>query len=242
MGAGKRSGGRVAGRTAGRGNLGGAIGRGTLSREVILRAAIRVVDRDGLNGLTMRKLAAGLGASPMALYRYFRNKEELVDGLVDVVVGDYEVTEHDEADRRDWLCETFRLMHQGLCEHPGIIPLLGGVAFSGENATAVAERVLAVLREAGLDDHAAALLFYTLTSYTIGAVGFANAGVGEAAADSPGALEERLRQARLSFEMTSRTTYPTIVALAPYLALYSTERQFIAGLDQILFAVFDPRD
>ena len=122
MGAGKRSGGRVAGRTAGRGNLGGAIGRGTLSREVILRAAIRVVDRDGLNGLTMRKLAAGLGASPMALYRYFRNKEELVDGLVDVVVGDYEVTEHDEADRRDWLCETFRLMHQGLCEHPAAGP------------------------------------------------------------------------------------------------------------------------
>ncbi len=238
----KRSGGRVTGRRAGRGHLGRAIQRGTLSREVILRAALRVADRDGLNGLTMRKLAAGLGASPMALYRHFRNKEEIVDGLVDVVVGDYDVTNHDETDCCDWLRETFRLMHEGLCEHPGIIPLLGGAAFSGRNATGVAEQVLAVLRKTGLDERNAALLFYSLMSYTIGAVGFANARGGETAADSPGRLEEQLRHARLAFEMASRTTYPTIVALAPYLALFSTEQQFIAGLDRILFAALDPRD
>jgi AcrR family transcriptional regulator len=225
---------RVSKQEAGAGQL-IAIERGTLSREAILRAALHVADRDGLNRLTIRKLAAALGASPMALYRHFRNKEEIVDGLMDVVVGDYDVTNHEEANLCDWLRETFRLMHKGLCEHPGIIPLVGGAAFSGMNATGVMERVLAVLRKAGLGDAEASLLFYTLTSYTVGAVSFKSP-IGD---QTP---EEQLRRSRLSFEMVPLATYPTIVALAPHLALYSTDPQFIAGLDQILFGVLNRRD
>jgi AcrR family transcriptional regulator len=215
----------------------GTAQRGSLSREAILRAALGVADRDGLGGLTMRKLAAGLGASPMALYRHFRRKEEIVDRLVDLVVGDYDVTNHREADWRDWLRETFRLMHRGLCEHPGIIPLLGGATFSGMNARAVAEEVLAVLRGAGLGEEEAALLFYTLTSYTIGAVGFKSAN-----ADPTLDPEEELRQSRLLFELASRTRYPTIVSLAPLLARYSTDQQFVAGLDQILLSLLKRRE
>jgi AcrR family transcriptional regulator len=213
-----------------------ASGRGSLSRAAILRAALHVADRDGFNGLTIRKVAAELGVSPMALYRHFRNKDEIVDGLVDAVVGEYDVTNHEEASACDWLRETFRLMHQALCEHPGIIPLLGGAALPGTNATEVMEHVLAVLRKSGLGEAEAALLFYTLMGYTIGAVGFKSGASDQTNGDSALDPEERLRQSRLSFEMAPRGTYPTIVALAPHLALYSTDRQFMAGLDRILFA------
>jgi len=212
------------------------IERGTLSPEVILRAALQVADRDGLSGLTIRKLAAQLGASPMGVYRHFRNKEEIVERLVDLVVGDYDVTNHEEPNWNDWLRQTFRLMHKGLCEHPGITPLLGKAAFLGTNASRVIEEVLAVLLEAGFGEAEAALLFYTLIGYTIGASSFKDATGYQTNIDLSLALEEQLRQKRLSFEMAPLATSPTIVALAPHLAQYSTDEQFQAGLERVLLA------
>jgi len=208
-----------------------------LSPEIILRAALQVADRDGLSGLTIRKLATQLGASPMGVYRHFRNKEEIVERLVDLVVGDYDVTNHEETNWRDWLRETFRLMHKGLCEHPGITPLLGKAAFMGMNATGVIEEVLAVLRKAGLGEPEAALLFYTLMSYTIGAASFKVATGYQTNVDLSLEPEEQMRRRRLSFEMAPLATCPTIVALAPHLAQYSTDEQFQAGLERILLAM-----
>jgi AcrR family transcriptional regulator len=71
--------------------------RAVLSREAILRAALDVTDREGLEGLTLRKIAAELGASPMGVYRHFRNKAEILGELVDLVIGLYDVT-HQRAD------------------------------------------------------------------------------------------------------------------------------------------------
>ena len=115
-----------------------------------VKAALAIADRDGLGGLTIRKLAERLGVSPMATYRYFRNKAEIVEGLVDVVVGEYDVTNHEEADWAKWVRKTFCLMRRALREHPGIITLLGTAASSGPNAMAVMEEVLTVRERAGI--------------------------------------------------------------------------------------------
>jgi hypothetical protein len=105
----------------------------------------------------------------MGVYRHFRNKAEIVGGLVDLVIGDYDVTNHQESSWAEWVRETFLQMKRALCAHPGIIPLLGAAGFSGANALGVVERVLDVLRSAGLGNGSAPL-FHTLMSYTIGAV------------------------------------------------------------------------
>jgi len=107
--------------------------RAKLSLQAILRTALSIADRDGLDGLTLRKIASELGASPMSVYRHFRNKAEIVNGLVDRVVGDYDVTAHAEKDWRAWMRETFRQMRQALLAHPGIVPLLGTAAFAGSH-------------------------------------------------------------------------------------------------------------
>ena len=62
--------------------------RRALSRERILRAAVALADRDGVDSLSMRKLAQELGVVPMALYKHVANKEEMLDGMLDVVVGE----------------------------------------------------------------------------------------------------------------------------------------------------------
>ncbi|MFI7542756.1 TetR/AcrR family transcriptional regulator C-terminal domain-containing protein [Actinoplanes sp. NPDC049599] len=62
--------------------------RAPLSREKVLQAAVVLADRAGLEALSMRKLAQDLGVVPMALYKHVAHKEELLDGMVDVVVGE----------------------------------------------------------------------------------------------------------------------------------------------------------
>jgi AcrR family transcriptional regulator len=62
--------------------------RAPLSRDRVLRAAVALADDTGIESLSMRKLAQELGVVPMALYKHVANKEELLDGMVDVVVGE----------------------------------------------------------------------------------------------------------------------------------------------------------
>ncbi|MGW1995853.1 TetR/AcrR family transcriptional regulator [Embleya sp. NPDC001921] len=59
-----------------------------LSRDRVLRAAVALADEGGIESLSMRRLAQQLGVVPMALYKHVANKEELLDGMVDVVVGE----------------------------------------------------------------------------------------------------------------------------------------------------------
>jgi AcrR family transcriptional regulator len=64
--------------------------REPLSRERILRAAVALADRDGIEGISMRRLATELGVVPMALYKHVANKDELLDGMLDVVVEEFD--------------------------------------------------------------------------------------------------------------------------------------------------------
>jgi AcrR family transcriptional regulator len=68
-----------------------AASRTALSRERILRAALKQADAGGLDALTMRRLAEALGAAPMALYRHVANRDDLVDGLVDLVFAEIDL-------------------------------------------------------------------------------------------------------------------------------------------------------
>src|SRR6266852_3896735 len=62
--------------------------RAPLSRDRVLRAAVALADDAGIESLSMRKLAEELGVVPMALYKHVANKEELLDGMIDVIVGE----------------------------------------------------------------------------------------------------------------------------------------------------------
>ena len=73
--------------------------RAPLTRERVLRAAVELADRDGIAALSMRKLGQELGVEAMALYRHVRNKDDLLDGLVETVVGEIELP----YPSRDWM-------------------------------------------------------------------------------------------------------------------------------------------
>ncbi|WP_222618455.1 TetR/AcrR family transcriptional regulator [Nakamurella sp. PAMC28650] len=106
---------------------GAGAGPGNLDRRTILGGAIAMVDRDGLRGLTMRKLGAYLGVEGMALYRYVAGRDALLDGIVEVVIdelyGDPDVHLHSD----DWADYLQRLAHgirRIALAHPQLFPLI----------------------------------------------------------------------------------------------------------------------
>jgi AcrR family transcriptional regulator len=216
--------------------------RDTLSREVLLEAGLRIARREDLEKLTLKKLADEFGVTPMAVYRHFKNKAEIIDGVLDLFVHEAAVTDHEGAgnpeDWQRWIRLTFAAMRRALLETPSVIPLLGTSYSFGPGAMAVLEEALGVLRNAGLSQRGAVEAFLTLVSYTIGAVGFQAAWERLPAPDQEEDLgpdlEERLRQSRLRFESARRSAYPSVVELAPQLAEAMAEFPFEQGLDRIL--------
>src|SRR5258707_5519385 len=69
----------------------GPAGRAPLSRERVLRGAVAVADASGIGALTMRSLASELGVKPMSLYHYVASKDEILDGIVDLVFSEIEL-------------------------------------------------------------------------------------------------------------------------------------------------------
>lgn len=96
---------------------------GRLSRDRVLRVALEVADGSGVSGLTIRSLAASLGVKPMAIYHHVANKEEILDGVVDLVFGEIDVPRVG-GDWRTELDRRCRSMRGVLARHRWAIGLL----------------------------------------------------------------------------------------------------------------------
>ena len=101
----------------------GPIQKQRLSREVVLAKALEVVDADGLDALTMRRLGQELGRDPMSLYRYAENRAALLDGVTELVLN--ELTFHPQDP--DWKAQLRQIAHdlrRLALQHPNVVPLL----------------------------------------------------------------------------------------------------------------------
>jgi AcrR family transcriptional regulator len=121
--------------------------RTALTKERVIRAAMALADREGLESLTMRKLADELGAGAMSLYHYVPNKEQLVAEMIDVVFGEIEPPSTD----LEWKTALRRRAHStraALNRHRWAVGRMEGT-HSGQANARVHEAVLGCLRRAG---------------------------------------------------------------------------------------------
>jgi AcrR family transcriptional regulator len=141
--------------------------RNRLSRDRIVRAAIANSDAGGLEALTMRTLAEALGVAPMALYRHVANKEDLIDGMVDVVFGEIGVprggTDWKGAMRRRAIA-----LRDVLGRHRWAIGVMESRAHPGPATLRHHDAVLGSLRAAGFSVAMAAHAYSLLDSYIYG--------------------------------------------------------------------------
>jgi AcrR family transcriptional regulator len=131
------------------------------SRAELTAAAIALADRDGLDAVTMRRVAASVGTGPASLYRYVAARDELIDLMVDAVAAEYELA----LPSGDWLADLVGFARQTrtiMRRHPWLVPLVTGQPGIGPNSLDLVEHALAVLADhpatAGLKLQAFAML------------------------------------------------------------------------------------
>jgi AcrR family transcriptional regulator len=143
--------------------------RETLTRERVLRGALAVADTGGLGALTIRSLAKELDVKPMAVYHYVANKDEILDGLVDIVFSEIDLPTPGEP----WRPEISRRMgsaREALRRHPWAIALMESRTTPGTASLSRHEATLATLRQGGFTVSAAAHAYALIDSYVYGFV------------------------------------------------------------------------
>jgi AcrR family transcriptional regulator len=138
-----------------------------LTREVVVRAAVRIAQVEGIETISMRRVAQDLGVTPMALYRYLPDKEALIDVVVDEALSAVPVPDRSET-MPDELLNCFTRLYDLLLEQPGLARTAGGRPLEGPIATRLAEGVLALLQGNGICEDEAAKLLVSAFSLILG--------------------------------------------------------------------------
>ena len=193
-----------------------------LSRESILDTALVLIDRDGLDALSMRRLAAELGVGTMTLYGYFADKQALLDALVDSVAAAAPLPPL-HGSWRERLATVMGELHEALTAHPALARLRVAQPIATPGAFRFTEASLAALRDAGFDAREAARHFRTLFVFTFGAAVFGGP-----------APDDRARVAG-ALAALPPDEYPMVTGqLAELLEALDRGTQFAAGLELIL--------
>jgi AcrR family transcriptional regulator len=131
-------------------------------------AACSVVDREGLDALTMRRLGAELGADPTAVYRHFASKRELLAAIADHLFSGF----HADVERTgEWRRNLRGIVERGFAlysDHPAMAVELAHRPDDTAALTALADAIIRELRAAGLDDADAARTYHTLVDVVVG--------------------------------------------------------------------------
>ena len=141
--------------------------RTPLSTEKVLRTALRIADKKGIEFLSMRNLAKALKVEAMSLYNHVAGKEQLLDGLVELVVGELELPSIG-TDWRSAMRGRALTAHQVLMRHPWATMLLVSRINVGPNMLRYIDRTVGCLREAGFSFAMADHAWNTLDAFTYG--------------------------------------------------------------------------
>ena len=200
--------------------------RRPLTREVILEAALQLVDREGLDALSMRRLGKELGVEAMSLYNHVPSKAALLDGLIEHALAHLEPgdpTKEWPARVRD-MARSYRAMANA---HPHMVSLIATRPFNTPSALEPLERALGVFRSAGFDEASSIHAFRTVASFATGYTLAETEGFfGE---HTPSDTDEVLKLQELD---TGR--FPNLLELLPTIAACDHDEEFDFALDVII--------
>lgn len=203
--------------------------RTPLSRGRVLDAAIAIADQVGLESLTMRRLGSHLGVEAMSLYKHVAGKDEILDGIVDIVVGEIDLPSA-EAGWREAMRRRAISARRVMASHSWAIGMLESRNGMGPAALRYVDAVLGSLRGGGFSVEMAAHAFLLLDSYIYGFVvqemGF-----------SFGPSEETAEQAGAVLQTLPMDQYPHLAEMATAHVMkpgYDYTNEFEFGLDLIL--------
>jgi AcrR family transcriptional regulator len=199
-----------------------------ITRDAIVATALRLLDRDGLDELSMRKVADELGTGAASLYWHVGSKEGLLDLVFEDVIGEHRVPDPEPDRWAEQLKEIAHDMRAVILRHRDIVRISIGRIPMGPNALRFSERVLAVLRAGGVPDDLAVLghhlLFSIVNGFTLDESGLAET-MDAKQLQAAGAM------ARDYIAALPADRFPNMVAVADHYAIVDNDRRFALLID-----------
>jgi TetR/AcrR family transcriptional regulator, tetracycline repressor protein len=215
----------MAGRTK---TTSGRVPRNTLSRPQIVEAALAVVDHEGLEALTMPRVADELGVGTMSLYRHVEGKDDLLDAVAARILHGVAVPSgpHDDWERR--VVGYVRRLRQEAFAHPALARILADRGLTVAPVLEQLEMAHGILRAAGFSDVDAIRAFYSLVTYVLGSLMWE---LPRVHLQPPSAYAAAWHHV---LDELDPEAYPNLVDLRQQLITAASDEQFEYGLDHLV--------
>ena len=197
--------------------------RVVLNADLIFSSALRLVDDEGLEALTMRHLAETIGVATMSLYSHVATKEDLLRGVLNLATSEFSLP-GSETPPWEALRTVSREFREIALRHPNLVPLIMQAPPTGAEGLRTLEIALDALRRAGMEPALTAPAYRLMASFVIGFVSLECGGffrpVDVAAGDRVAPIEAR--------------ALPRVAEMARYLAEWDAGEEFEKGMDAII--------
>ena len=202
--------------------------RDPLRRERVIEAALKVMDEEGLEAVSMRRVAREVGVEAMSLYHHVEDKEDLLDGVCEYVMAEFDFPEPSE-DWKENCRRGARAWREILRKHPSVMRLFAEQRGPIRSADSMrpTEYALRILRSTGLSDRDTAQAFHAFGGYIQGFV------MMELGSIAGGSNEEHLK-AHAELVAALPDEFPTLQKVGPYFAECDADEQFEFGLDLLI--------
>jgi AcrR family transcriptional regulator len=207
--------------------------RKPVTRERVIETALHVMDREGLDAVTMRRIGRELGVEAMSLYNHVEDKEEILDGICESVMAEFEFPEAGQ-DWEETVRRGARAWRRLLRAHPDVVRLFAserGPVRSPESMRPM-EFALRLFKEAGLSDRDTAQAFHAFGGYI---QGFVMMELGSIA----GGTDEAHMKMHQEMAAQLPEEFATLQAVSPHFAACSPDEQFEFGLDLLIAGMFE---
>ena len=195
---------------------------GPLTRQRILDLALEIIDEDGLEALTMRRLAAAAGVKPMSLYHHFAGKQAILNAVAERMAATALGISSPATHWRGRVRQLFMGLHALTEAHPRALPLISTAVVRTSSGHAWMEELMATLLGAGFSEERAATIYHVLGAYTLG-LGYARM------------LGDEIHTGEIISGLGGRwNSYPHLLRVGMRLAVWDRPGEFETGLDVLL--------
>ncbi|MFI1995155.1 TetR/AcrR family transcriptional regulator C-terminal domain-containing protein [Actinoplanes sp. NPDC020271] len=210
-----------------------------LTRETVVAAAVALADREGLEAVSVRRLATELSARPMSLYTFFERKDDLVDLMIDHVLGEMLVP---ELPTGDWRAALRALLHRQIAvgrRHLWVMTVFGTRAPIGPNAARHAEQSHQAIAGLGLGAERSIKLLRTVDTYLWGYVTLNGQELAARQRDGLTEAEWQASMEKYFAELTAGGDLINLAAAGRSALLRGTVEEWIADFDEGLNWLLD---
>lgn len=194
-----------------------------LDRKMIVQAALGLLDQQGIEGLTMRRLAEALGVQAPSIYWHYADKPALLDDIANALLEDVARTADKSADFRSVLRRSAGELRHALCARRDGAQVYAGTLVVGDNALRLAESMIGALLAAGFDAGTATRASFSLLYFVLGFV-IEEQALGRQAGLDPASIGARLEQ-------LGQNRFPALQQAAPHLVEPDQDARFAFGVD-----------